>query len=281
MDVHGVADAIGVTVVERLPRGEGAGAYVVRTAGGAEAVLKVGTGTAADAGIARALVSALRARGYPAPALLDHGAVEGLGYELTELVRGDPAETVTPALVPELVHLVDLQRDVGLPGRAPWIEDIVTSVTDGRSGYCEHGALQAHDPALLDRLRAIAGGSATVDAPVDDAVHYDFSPFNILVSGDRVTGVVDWQGATSGDAAFDLVTCAYYTFDPTVHRAPRRRPVAYRSTRAPPVRRAHGAAAGRLVVAQSRPRRGAVVHRRRFGAARRGRRAPVRRRNAG
>ena len=44
-------------------------------------------------------------------------------------------------------------------------------------------------------------------------MHYDFSPYNVLADEDGITGVVDWQGATSGDAAFDLVTMAYYSPD--------------------------------------------------------------------
>jgi aminoglycoside phosphotransferase (APT) family kinase protein len=46
-----------------------------------------------------------------------------------------------------------------------------------------------------------------------DVVHYDFSPYNVLTDGDHVSGIVDWLGATNGDAAFDLVTLAHYTYD--------------------------------------------------------------------
>ena len=41
----------------------------------------------------------------------------------------------------------------------------------------------------------------------------DLAPHNTLVDGDRITGVIDWEGSTTGDAAFDLVTHALYTFD--------------------------------------------------------------------
>src|SRR5207253_896853 len=45
----------------------------------------------------------------------------------------------------------------------------------------------------------------------NDIVHYDFTPANVLLSGDRVTGVVDWEGTRRGDRAFDLATFLFYT----------------------------------------------------------------------
>jgi aminoglycoside phosphotransferase (APT) family kinase protein len=49
-----------------------------------------------------------------------------------------------------------------------------------------------------------------------DTPHYDFSGYNVLTEGNRITGVVDWNGATNGDAAFDLVTLAFYTYGDAV-----------------------------------------------------------------
>jgi len=43
-------------------------------------------------------------------------------------------------------------------------------------------------------------------------VHWDFQGANILVEDDRVSGVVDWEGACVGDRAFDLVTLLYYAY---------------------------------------------------------------------
>ena len=89
----------------------------------------------------------------------------------------------------------------------PWAEYIVSTVLEGCIGFCEHEEMRARDPALLDRLRAIA--DRDIDVPLDDVVHFDFSPYNILGEGDRITGVVDWNSALAGDAAFDVVTCAF------------------------------------------------------------------------
>jgi hypothetical protein len=147
------------------------------------------------------------------PASLASGEVDGTGYELTQRMPGNPVEQITEAHVAQLVALVEKQRDVGLPVRAPWVADMVASLTDGFVGYCELECVRAHNPALLDRLQEIAKRSRGLDVSSRDVVHYDFSPYNVLAEADRITGVVDWQGATSGDAAFDLVTLAYYTYD--------------------------------------------------------------------
>jgi aminoglycoside phosphotransferase (APT) family kinase protein len=43
------------------------------------------------------------------------------------------------------------------------------------------------------------------DGPTS-VVHMDYHPQNVLVEGTRVTGVIDWAGATTGDRHFDAAT---------------------------------------------------------------------------
>jgi aminoglycoside phosphotransferase (APT) family kinase protein len=214
VDVNEVAAALGVTVEGRLPHGANAGAYAVRTADDRDAVLKIDAGESSKPG----LVGALRARGYPIPAVISTGSVDGIAYELTERVDGEPMNQPTTEQLLAVLRTVALQRAIGL-GTGDWIEHIVTSVTDGCSGYCEHAAMQAHSDetrALLERLRRLADARRDAEVAADDAVHYDFSPYNVLVRGDDVAGVVDWGGARLGDAAFDLVTMAFYTYEASV-----------------------------------------------------------------
>ena len=126
---------------------------------------------------------------------------------------------------------------------------------------------------MLERLRRIADAAQRIDVSDRDVVHYDFSPHNVLVDDDRITGVVDWDGATNGDAAFDLVTLASFTYDYAVRDellAARR--AADRPAGARALRRAHGAAPGRLVAAQTRatPKsRGSWIRSRPVGGRRR------------
>jgi hypothetical protein len=206
-----VAAAIGVELIGKLAHGEGAGAYEVLLPDRTRAVLKFDARESLDFAHSIKFADPLRMRRYPAPASLALGAVERTHYDLTELMPGQAIEQISTGHVPQLVALNDLQRDVGLTGRGPWLTEMVTSLTDGCVGYCELGPLGAHDPSLLGRLQEIANQSRDLDVPNRDVVHFDFSPYNILAEGDRIT--VDWQGATSGDAAFDLVTLAYYTYD--------------------------------------------------------------------
>jgi hypothetical protein len=144
--------------------------------------------------------------------------VAGIAYGLSELLPGVALTTPTASSVRQLVGLVDLQRGAGLTGREPWRTDILTSVTEGRQGYCEHAAMAAHSPAtraLLDRVRRVAAAAAGIEPPDGVVVHMDLSPLNVLAdeTSGAITGVVDWEGSTCGDAAFDLVTHAMYTSD--------------------------------------------------------------------
>src|SRR2546421_10879918 len=105
VEVADIARTIGVQVVARLPGGEGAGAYEVRTPDGHRAVLKVETGDVLNLGAPTTLTEALRARGYPAPRSLGAGTVDGTPYELTELLSGGPVEQITAHHVPQLIAL--------------------------------------------------------------------------------------------------------------------------------------------------------------------------------
>ncbi|GAA4161697.1 hypothetical protein GCM10022286_19680 [Gryllotalpicola daejeonensis] len=63
------------------------------------------------------------------------------------------------------------------------------------------------EPAALGSLlgRALAG----LHEPLPDGgvlCHLDFQPFNVLVTGDEVTGIVDWSNARIGDPREDLAT---------------------------------------------------------------------------
>jgi hypothetical protein len=185
--------------------------WAVRTPEGAPAVLKFAPPGHLDFDHAGRVCARLRARGYPAPAYLHTGRAGAVAFGVTELLPGRAMTQAEPAHVTRVVALVDRQRGIGLPGRRPWVDDMVTSVTDGRDGYCEHAAMAAYSPAtraLLDRLVRVAGTVSRLDVALDDVMHIDLSPFNVLVDGPVVTGVVDWEGSTTGDAAFDLVTLA-------------------------------------------------------------------------
>lgn len=216
MEAEEIAAAIGVELDGRFEHGEGTGAYAVRTADGLDVVLKLFDDDVLDLGASAPLTAALRARGYPVPTIHASGVHDGIRYEIQERMPGVQLGQPTSERVASLRDLVLAQRDVGLPGRGPWVETMVASVTEGCVGYCQHDAMTAHSDetrSMLRRLRRIADAAQRIDVSDRDVVHYDFSPHNVLVDDDRITGVVDWDGATNGDAAFDLVTLAAFTYD--------------------------------------------------------------------
>ena len=156
---------------------------------------------------------------------------------LRERIRGKPVESI--ATDPDALragHALYIDNCAACHGRdgrgntllgAPafvdsdWLyggdgKSILTSILDGRTGYCEHAAMAEFSEetrALLERLFRIAEASRRVQVSDTDVVHFDFSPYNVLTDGARASGVVDWHGATNGDASFDLVNLAHYTFD--------------------------------------------------------------------
>src|SRR6185369_17778003 len=109
VEAREIAAAIGVELIGRMAHGESGGAFEIRTTDGARAVLNLYTGDVLDLGAPSALVDALRARGYPAPATVTTGAVDGSAYEIHELVPGKPMEQPTPALLPDVLALNALQ----------------------------------------------------------------------------------------------------------------------------------------------------------------------------
>ena len=133
------------------------------------------------------LVDALRARGYPAPATLARGAVDGSAYELQERMPGAPTEQLTAAMLPNVLALNALQRDVGVD-RARSVDRrdgqhhsrrprrLLRTRRDGRAlgrdaGRSSSGCLR------------IADGARGLRVPDTDVVHYDFSPYNVLDRG--------------------------------------------------------------------------------------------------
>src|SRR6185503_17314165 len=105
MEAREIAAAIGVQLVGRMAHGESGGAFEVRTADGTRAVLKLYTGDVLDLDAPSAFVDALRARGYPAPATLAKGAVDGAAYEIHELLPGAPMDQLTPKLLPSVLAI--------------------------------------------------------------------------------------------------------------------------------------------------------------------------------
>jgi len=121
--------------------------------------------------------------------------------------------TASPSIMAQLLELNELQEgravddDRSLPGA------VIESVEGGFSEYAVVGTLEGHSEEsreLLSLCRQIVERGADELRGARDIVHWGFTFSNLLVEGERVTGVIDWAGTRSGDRLFDLATLVYY-----------------------------------------------------------------------
>jgi Phosphotransferase enzyme family len=138
-----------------------------------------------------------------------------------EVAGGAPLDPATfGALVPQLLELIERQRDAGDLADPPWPGWLLATIDHGGEGYCLHDTMRrATDAAaLLDRLQGVAARQRDAAPPrTTDVVHFDMSPANVLHVDGRLTGVVDWTvpftGAAQGDRGFDVATLLFYGYD--------------------------------------------------------------------
>ncbi len=155
------------------------------------------------------MIEALREVGYPAPRIelavqLDNGVAL-----LQELLPGSKIDHVTSGLLNHALALNDLQA--GVLAQRSRVRPIDLHLLEDGPGFCLHGPLREHSrrSARLDRWIREVGGEHPLALLGDDAVHFDFHLGNLLADADRVTGVIDWDGAGRGDRRFDLVTLRF------------------------------------------------------------------------
>ena len=209
----------GLRMVAAMPDGEASHATVVADAAGHRSLLKwwqiAGGESDSLEHIERVvpIVERLRGRGYPAPRHLLTATAESLLFVLQELLPGRPPVPLLPVHVEQLVNLNRLQEEERGDGDGGgWGAFLCRTLTTGADGYCPHAPLRRHSPdgaALLDRVIAIGEGTDPAALPVGGIAHFDFHHLNVLAEGDRVTGIVDCEGARPGDPYFDLVTLLY------------------------------------------------------------------------
>jgi hypothetical protein len=164
--------------------------------------------TSRSAGVGSPGVSeALREKGYPAPRLEFSADADGTIAEVWELLPGAPPRVMTPALLDAALALNQSQAGAAPPGTPP----VLLHLLDDGPGFCLHEPPRAHGERTrrLERWVSSVGSRYPDHLVGDDVVHVDFTPQNLLVSGDRITAVVDWDGAGRGDRRFDLVTLRF------------------------------------------------------------------------
>jgi aminoglycoside phosphotransferase (APT) family kinase protein len=152
------------------------------------------------------LVQLLSDRGWPFPAIRDVVDVGDFTVTHEDFVSGDHPGEITEASVRELIRLSRTSRETPHQ-RSDWSDWLLDNLS-GADPKISPDALQASEfGRTLVRETAQTLAVRDLRGPCRAVIHADFSPGNTLVSADgSIVGVVDWEGVTVGDSAFDLVT---------------------------------------------------------------------------
>jgi Ser/Thr protein kinase RdoA (MazF antagonist) len=159
------------------------------------------------------LADQARAAGVPTARHELTARIDGVRVVVQQRLPGTPPSTVDAALVTQLLQVND--RLAGLLSAAPSPQPAPLHLTADGPGFCLHGPLAEHSARsarLLAWVRTV-GAESGAHMIGDDLVHMDFHPGNVLVSGGRLSGVIDWDGAVRGDRHLDLVTLRFYLAD--------------------------------------------------------------------
>jgi hypothetical protein len=200
-----IAEITGVRLVLEGPAPGGeVGAAFVRWPDGRRSVLTEGRSRSGP------LVDRARQAGVPTARHELAAHVDGARVIVQQRLPGTPPGSVDAHLVRQMLAVND--RLAGLLADAPAPRPSELHLTTDGPGFCLHEPLAGHSErtaALLERVHEIgATGSSMIG---DDLVHMDFHPGNVLVdSGGRLTGLIDWDGATRGDRHLDLVTLRFW-----------------------------------------------------------------------
>jgi hypothetical protein len=213
-EVHGRS----YTEVERAAEGQSGGAWLAIDDEGRRVVIKwfPDEAVAHRYEILVRTLSALRARGYPAPRYGPILVVPGATVAVQQLLHGRSGDPATPELVAQVLAINEMQlgvMDVPLLDHSSWGALIAHSLLVGESGYCMHEPVRTWSPraaALVERIENIGAATDRAALPISGVVHYDLHTGNLLVDHGSLVAVIDWEGASLGDPRFDLVCFAQH-----------------------------------------------------------------------
>ena len=154
----------------------------------------------------------LAARGYPAPDVVWHGALDEDWYLVVEVrLPGRPPRRADAALVAALIELVELQAEARVDPRervfAAYQANVLFDGWDHVWRDAESASAEAAE--LCSRLRGWLRPVWGHRLPARDFAHNDLNLSNVLADGAAITGVVDWDEFGLNSRAADLTTLAF------------------------------------------------------------------------
>jgi aminoglycoside phosphotransferase (APT) family kinase protein len=132
-----------------------------------------------------------RDAGVPAPTIIATGVVDGTRPAMAiEWLDGEPVGEI-------LLRLPRLACRLGTQAGAMMarIHAVNHPALPGSDNWIGRGT--QNDPELEHILNAVSTGPASL-------LHLDFHPFNLIVRGGRITGVLDWTNSAIGDPRADV-----------------------------------------------------------------------------
>ncbi|WP_189082271.1 phosphotransferase family protein [Mangrovihabitans endophyticus] len=210
---------------EPLAAGAWSTAYALTVAGRAMVlrVSRYGEDFAKDETVATVARSVL-----PVPAVAARGETSGWAYALSERLTGTPLDDLDPgalaAVIPDLFEVMDAISRIEIPGHGYGVWD-ASRTAPYRSWPQYLLAVEHEEPRTPGWRAALAAsdiglepferGLATLRRLAPELpdkhrmVHADLLNRNVLVEGDRVSGVLDWGSARFGDPLYDAAWLWY------------------------------------------------------------------------
>ncbi len=178
--------------MERCAGGE-FGAYLVRR-GDERAILKLQHLELGFDRIRRSaeLAMAVRDAGQLAPKYLDVGQAPDAIYTLQEWVDGEVPARLNLRTAQRMVELLECHRDVatgdGPAGFTPWWDRHAVLKAAG-------GSIAALGEEIVNAMERFG----EVPTSMTDVEHDDYHHKNVMVRGDDVVAIIDWDAARPGD----------------------------------------------------------------------------------
>jgi hypothetical protein len=154
----------------------------------------------------------LAARGYPVPAIVWHGLVDGEWHVTVQSrLPGYPLAELSGPPLTSLLSLIELQAGAGVPAGerdfAGYVANVLFDDWDDVWRNAERASPAAAQ--VCARIRAWLRPAWGLRLPPADYTHNDLNRSNVLTDGRRITGVVDWDELGLGSRALDLVVLAF------------------------------------------------------------------------